>query len=305
VLNDDALQAEGLYRRLLQSYGAQGWWPLLSRAGETGYDEEGYHPGRYDPPESRDERFEIGLGAILTQNTSWSNVRHALRNLHASDLLRPEAVAAASRERIAEQIRPSGYYRQKARKLEIFTRFFCELEKGAAGPEPSSCNGPAADNGRRGGGRVPPAPERRQLLALWGIGPETADSILLYAYGRPFFVIDAYTRRLAGRLTGEREAATRMPYAQLQELFAAGASASASAGASASASAGASGGEYDRKSGGEASRESGGEPDGLIYRNELHALIVAHGKERCTARSPHCSGCPLRSNCIYGRRGGL
>jgi endonuclease-3 related protein len=234
-------------RLLLACYGPQGWWPLLSRAGEPGYDENGYHPGDYGLPVRREERFEIAAGAILTQNTSWINVRRALRALLDAGMLSPEAVIDAEQAELARLIRPSGYFNQKARKMKSFARYFRRRAEMKGEAEP---------------------PGREELLGLWGIGPETADSILLYAYGLPLFVVDAYTRRLAARLAGVQVSGG---YAAVQETFVAGLPVEP----------------------GEARRLSG----------EYHALIVAHAKERCTARDPRCSGCPLAEECRWGRTG--
>ncbi len=160
------------YKELMEKYGPQGWWPLLDVQGKnptkTG-SLRGYHPGDYSYPKNRKQRFEICIGSILTQNTSWINVEKALINLKDSGLLTPEKMHNADIEKIKEAIRPSGYFNQKAKKIKIFTEFFLTL-KGK--------------------------PKRDELLQLWGIGPETADSILLYAYKIPVFVVDAYTRRI-------------------------------------------------------------------------------------------------------------
>lgn len=171
------------YHQLLDCYGPQGWWPLLDPPGPSP-DGSGrrcrYHPGRYDLPTTREQRFEIGLGAILTQNTTWLSVEKALINLQQHQALHPEGLAALDEEQLRTAIRPSGYFNQKAIKIRTFTAFFLALQ-----------------------GRIP---EREELLALWGIGPETADSMLLYAFKVPTFVVDAYTRRVlaaAGWLSGD------------------------------------------------------------------------------------------------------
>lgn len=154
-----------LYAYLLKEYGAQGWWPLLST---------GYHKNDYSYPKTAEQRFEICVGAILTQNTAWNNVRTALRNLKAINALSAKRMADMGESALKKAIRPAGYYNQKARKLKGFARFFVDLK-----------------------GRTP---TREELLAVWGIGPETADSILLYAYNKPSFVVDAYTKRIMRNL---------------------------------------------------------------------------------------------------------
>ncbi len=163
-----------LHRILFDAYGPQGWWPLLDCRGVNPTAAgvlRGYHPGDYTYPRTEGQRFEICLGAVLTQNTAWTNVEQALLRLAARRVLhRPRAIQEMEAAELEECIRPSGYFRVKARKLRELGRFYESL-----------------------GGRIP---EREALLAVWGIGPETADSILLYAYGRPVIVIDAYTRRI-------------------------------------------------------------------------------------------------------------
>jgi endonuclease III related protein len=162
-----------LTQQLLKTYGPQGWWPLMEHQGNnptlTGR-LTGYHPGDYTFPRTEAQRFEICCGAILTQNTAWPNVEKALVSLRNQDLLSPKSMLAAPDEPLQQAIRSSGYFRAKARKL----RAFCEFHRDLAGRTPS----------------------REQLLAVWGIGPETADSILLYAYAQTEMVIDAYTLRV-------------------------------------------------------------------------------------------------------------
>ncbi len=145
-----------LYRHLLQALGPQHWWP-------------------------GDSAFEIALGALLTQNTAWRNVEQALRNLRNRGWLQPEAVATAPLEELEQLLRPSGYYRQKARRARDLARWWL------------------AHGGEEGLRSLPTETLRRELLRLKGIGPETADSILLYAFHRPVFVVDAYTRRILSR----------------------------------------------------------------------------------------------------------
>ncbi len=166
-----------LYHRLLDAYGPQGWWPLLDYAGtnptKTG-SITGYHCGLYDFPRTPAQRFEICIGAILTQNTAWPNVEQALRSLAGLHALSPDGIDGLDDETLRQAIRPSGYFNAKTRKLREFVR-----------------------NYRHWGERVP---TRRELLAVWGVGPETADSIRLYAYGQVEMVIDAYTHRILGHL---------------------------------------------------------------------------------------------------------
>ncbi len=205
-----------VYRRLLRAHGHQSWWP-----GET--------------------PFEVCLGAILTQNTAWTNVLKALAALRQRGLLSFEALRSLPASRLAPLIRPSGYYNVKARRVVAFVRF---LE-------------------REYGGRVEvmsrhdPWGLRARLLGVDGIGRETADSIVLYAAGLPLFVVDAYTRRVFGRL-GYLEGTEA--YDDVQRLF----------------------------------MES--LPcDALLY-NDYHAQVVRLGKEVCRPR-PRCSVCPLSAHC--------
>ncbi len=172
------------------------------------------------------------MGAILTQNTAWTNVETALSLLRREGVFLPDDVRAAGRTRLAGLIRSSGYFNQKARKLEAIAQFF---------------SGPGAL-----GDRTPPS--RDALLALWGVGPETADSILLYAFHVPVFVIDAYTRRILSRI-GLVDG--RASYDAVQDLF-----------------------------------HSSLPRDHALF-NEYHAVLVQHAKAFCTKR-PDCAACPVR-----------
>ena len=168
---------QAVYRRLLGSYGPQGWWPVTPRRGLSPV----YRPGRKDALTAR-ERTEVCVGAILTQNTSWANVERALNALHREGLWDLRGLLSLPERRLQSLVRPSGYFRQKAKKLKAFAR-----EASRRGGLDVWLAGPARDL-------------RGELLAVWGVGPETADSILLYAAGRPVFVVDAYTLRIGRRL---------------------------------------------------------------------------------------------------------
>jgi endonuclease III related protein len=146
------------YNSLLDELGPQGWWPARTR-------------------------LEVILGAILTQNTSWNNVRLALRRLRAEGLLQWPALSQASRLQIESCIRPAGFYRQKARTIRTFVEWLGRVHGG-------SLNHLLSQSAEE---------TRRQLLELKGFGPETADAILLYAGKAPVFVADAYTRRIFSR----------------------------------------------------------------------------------------------------------
>jgi endonuclease-3 related protein len=203
-----------LYDRLARRFGPQGWWP-------------------------GDSAFEVVVGAILTQNAAWTNAERALARLRAAGVLdAPGRLAALPPRRLAALVRPSGTYRVKAARLRAFVD---RLRRHHGG-----------DLGRL---LALPAPAlRRELLAVSGIGPETADAIALYAAGRPVFVIDAYTRRV---LVRHRLAPPEANYGGLQALVTA-----------------------------HLPRDPG-------LFNEYHALLVRVGKAFCRAR-PRCAGCPLR-----------
>ncbi|MCF7919824.1 MAG: endonuclease III domain-containing protein [Candidatus Cloacimonetes bacterium] len=158
-----------LFEELLAKHGQQGWWPLLEQ-NSSGSWECCYHPGEYQYPDTEEQKLEICLGAILTQNTNWQNTVKALINLKQADLMKPEKLAALAPAELAQLIKSSGYFNQKTRKIKGLVQFWPSLQ-----------------------GRIP---SRAELLNIWGIGPETADSILLYAFKMPVMVIDKYTFRV-------------------------------------------------------------------------------------------------------------
>ena len=224
---------EALYAQLFSAYGPQGWWPLPSRAGERGFNAGGYHPRAYGQPRTAEDMFEIIMGAVLTQSSAWTNAEKALGRLRDAGIRLPADVRSCPQERLARLIRSSGYFNQKARKLRAVAALF------------------HSDGSLAAGG----APSREDLLSCWGVGPETADSILLYAFRLPFFVVDAYTRRLLGRM-GLIPAIPRQGYDDIQRIF------------------------LDAL------------PRTHKLFNEFHALIVEHAKQHCRAK-PLCSGCPV------------
>jgi endonuclease-3 related protein len=185
-----------IFNCLFDSYGPQGWWPLteLHEAGganptKTGTI-RGYHPGDYTYPQTRDQQFEIICGALLTQNTSWTQVEKALFNLKNLNALYPEGVLSLDPEVLKVAIKPAGYYNQKAIRLKALVLWFIGLE-----------------------GSIP---LREDLLYLKGIGPETADSLLLYAFKQPSFVVDSYTRRI---VTNLRFVDEKADYSEIKALF--------------------------------------------------------------------------------------
>ena len=163
-----------LFDTLLVIYGEQHWWPCKNGG-----------------------RWEIAAGAVLTQNTAWTNVEKALDNLTASGLTTPESILAAPEEELREIIRPAGFFRQKCAYLKAVAEFFLSHEKEFLQSRDL-------------------AGMRRQLLAVRGVGMETADDILLYAFQKPVFIIDAYTRRVAER---HLQLDGLMPYEALQKCF--------------------------------------------------------------------------------------
>lgn len=164
------------YGRLREQYGAQAWWPCRSGL-----------------------RWEIVAGAVLTQNCAWQNVERALERLTAADALAPEAMLALEPPTLQELIRPAGFMRQKAAYLKAVAAFVQEHGDALAAAPPTAA-------------RI----WRDRLLAVRGVGRETADDILLYAYGLPVFIIDAYTRRFCA---AELSVDGTLPYDRLQTLF--------------------------------------------------------------------------------------
>jgi endonuclease-3 related protein len=204
-----------IYHRLSRQLGTQGWWPGRSR-------------------------FEVIVGAILTQNTNWGNVEKAIRQLRGARALTPSIMAALSRHRLATLIRPAGTFTVKARRLQNFLAFLRTRYGGSV----------------RRMFRDEPARLRDALLEVSGIGPETADSILLYAGNMPVFVVDAYTKRILMR---HRLIAPEATYDQVQALF------------------------------------MNSLPRDTQLYNEYHALLVAIGKAYCRS-TPCCDICPLRGD---------
>ena len=217
---------------MLTAYGPRGWWPVPGSAGRSGFDAHGYHPGDFTQPHTPVGRFQVIMGAVLTQNTAWTNADAALTRLLDAGIRLPADILALGQSRLAGLIRSSGYFNQKAKKLNAIAALFLD-------PHALSPAG---------------APSREALLSGWGIGPETADSILLYAFHKPVFVVDAYTRRVLSRI-GLIHGPER--YEDIQSLF------------------------HDAL-----------ERDPALY-NEYHALIVEHAKIRCMTR-PECEACPVR-----------
>jgi len=227
-----------LYDRLFDHFGPQGWWPILSMVGKPGFDEGGYHKDNYSYPETSSQSFEIMAGAILTQNTSWRNVEKAMKNLQDKSILNPAGIMASKDSILEECLKPVGYFRVKSKRLKEFVRFLEEQNIETL--------------------LIMPADELRdKLLDVNGIGEETADSIILYGAGKHSFVVDAYTRRILGRLGLIEGTPT---YGEIKRLF-----------------------------------EENLPVDVELY-NEYHALLVEHAKTFCN-KNPKCEVCPLEDIC--------
>ncbi len=201
-----------IFKASLEHFGPRHWWP-----GDTG--------------------DEIIIGAVLTQNTNWTNVEKAIDNLRKAKKLSLRAIDRAREQTIADLIRPSGYFNLKAKRVKAIARFFAGR---------CDCN-LASLRGEN------PKAFRRELLQVYGVGEETADSILLYALDMPIFVIDAYTKRIASR---HGLCSSDISYGELQQVF-----------------------------------ESNLPRDRQLF-NEYHALLVALGANFCRPK-PLCESCPL------------
>ena len=202
-----------IHDTLLDAFGPQNWWP-----GDT--------------------PFEIMIGAVLTQNTAWTNVERAIDNLQRANLLSLEALAAVEVSVLAELIRPSGYYNQKAARLKVLSRYIIDNHNDLQTLFDQDTEA-----------------LREELLSLKGIGPETADSITLYAAHKPTFVVDTYTHRIFSR---HNLIAEEADYYEIREMF------------------------MDTL------------PEDVQLYNEYHALIVRLGKEYCKKSKPLCDACPIK-----------
>ncbi len=212
-------QESKLLDLLLQAYGRQTWWPA-------------------------DTPFEVMVGAILTQNTAWSNVEKAIANLRKNNLLNAHGLVAIPHPDLAGLIRPSGYFNIKAKRLQSFCHWYLQQ-----GGYEALC-------------RTDTNILRKALLSVHGIGPETADDMLLYAFQRPVFVIDTYTRRLFARagLAGGDEPYEVLRH-QVEQVL----------------------------------------QNNVGDLNEFHALIVRHAKEHCR-KQPLCPNCSVRRYCNHVQR---
>lgn len=204
-----------IFNRLLEQYGPQYWWPARTP-------------------------FEMMVGAILTQNTAWTNVEKAIINLEQAACLTPQAIVNTPHPQLAQWLKPSGYFNVKAVRLQQYCRWYLAMGE------------------HQGLAELDTITLREKLLTVPGIGPETADDIVLYAFQRPVFVIDAYTRRLLQRL---KLIQGKESYETLRLLM-----------------------------------ENNLPADAALF-NEYHALIVTHAKQRCRKQKPRCEGCSLFKAC--------
>ncbi len=285
------------FRALEQAWGRQHWWPAQSR-------------------------FEVIVGAYLTQNTAWTNVERAMSNLRRAGVLSLAGIRSTPLAQLEQLVRPAGYFRQKAQRLKTFIHY---LDSNYAGSLPRMFARPISEL-------------RPELLALNGVGPETADSILLYAGDHDIFVVDAYTRRMVER---HRILPSTADYDEIRQLFehaldgvhperVAPASRPAVLAASTPAAQARAGGPRDSRPPTPASQKQacrGPRPGGQRYQlgdnisqieyrgaahppsrrsagsrseraqvfNQMHALIVGVGKNFCSAKNPDCARCPLRN----------
>jgi endonuclease-3 related protein len=230
------MQPTQLYRVLYTKFGKQYWWPADKR---------------YHKKNNSDFRFEIIIGAILTQNTAWSNVEKAIFNLKNNDMLNIQYLINVDLDNLADIIRPSGFFNQKAERLITISSFLKNNFN-------SNLNKFFNQEIKY---------LRNQLLSLNGIGPETADSIILYAGRKPIFVVDAYTKRLCERIPLE----SKIRYDDIQDFF-----------------------EKDLT-------KNFKTKDLVNIYNEFHALIVKHAKIYCK-KKPNCYNCPLKQQCNFFKK---
>jgi endonuclease-3 related protein len=215
-----------IYNKLLKNYGYQRWWPLYSlKTKNFEYNSRN--------PDTKSQKLEICLGAILTQGTNWKNVEKALLNLIKNNLINEENLIKISLKKLSLLIKSSGYHNQKAIKIKEFIKFLNSKTKIT----------------------------KENLLNIWGIGKETADSILLYTYNKPHFVVDNYTRRIFSRLNSYDK---NIKYEELQKLI------------------------------------TNKIPNNINLYKEFHALIVEHGKNICM-KKPLCDKCVLNNICKFNQ----
>jgi endonuclease-3 related protein len=222
-----------LYQILLDKFGELNWWPV----------DKNYHKKTGSDP-----RFEVMAGAILTQNAAWLNVEKALKNLKSKNILDLKKISDIDIEKLQKMVKPTGFFKQKAKRLQDLASYIL-----------NNYQGNLDSFFKRDLQEI-----REELLSLNGIGPETADSILLYAGNLPIFVVDSYTKRICLRLPLN----VNPTYDEIQKYF-------------------------ENK----LSKKYQKNEISKIY-NELHALIVILAKIYCKSK-PECNKCPLRKYCMY------
>ncbi|MFH1100972.1 MAG: endonuclease [Methanobacteriota archaeon] len=222
-----------IYDELLTHFGHQHWWPV-----DVSYHEK----------QGSDPRFEIILGAILTQNTAWTNVEKALANLKKHHAISLTKIVTLDYNQLKTIIQPSGFFNQKAQRVQHLTKYLIDRYEGELDPFFQRDH----------------ITIRTELLSLHGIGPETADSILLYAGNHPVFVIDAYTKRISKRIPLPVKGDT---YEDYQQYF------------------------------DEELKKVVPSTTLVPMYQEFHALLVELAKHYCAKKTPSCSGCPLRGYC--------
>jgi endonuclease III related protein len=227
------ISVKTIYDLLLDNFGHQHWWPI----------DKNYHQKQKSDP-----RFEIIVGAILTQNTAWTNVEKALENLKKQKVLTINAIIHTGEENLKIMIQPSGFFNQKARRLKLFATYLHkkyqnDIQKFFSQDLPEI---------------------RHELLSLQGIGPETADSILLYAGNQPTFVVDVYTKRICKRVPIK---VINDSYDDIKNFF-----------------------ENELQ-------KTIPKKDLVPVYKELHALLVTLAKNNCRKKKPECHTCPLNKLC--------
>ena len=225
-----------IYNKLYSRFGPQNWWPITLEDEIT----PRYHK---NIKLTEKQKLEICFGAILTQNTNWKNVEKAIIQLNKNQLIDINKILRINNEKLAEIIKSSGYHNQKAKKLKNFCLFLMNKYHGNI-KKLFSNNIDKLKN---------------ELLSVNGIGPETADSIILYAAKKPIFVIDAYTKRIYSRIFNTKK---EFGYDKLQQIFMK---------------------KLDK--------------DEKLF-NEYHALLVELGKNICK-KKPLCNQCPINNMCNY------
>lgn len=226
-----------IYKILYSTFGKQYWWPVTK---------SGFKPKYHKKINlTEKQKLEICFGAILTQNTNWKNVEKAITQLNKNNLINIEKIIEIKKEKLALIIKSSGYHNQKTKKLKNLSHFLLNNYNGNINKFFSNEIGIL----------------RNKLLSINGIGPETADSIILYAAKKPIFVIDAYTKRIYSRVFNTNK---EIKYEELKNIF----------------------------------MESLEKNESLF--NEYHALLVELGKNYCKTK-PLCNECPINTTCHYNK----